>query len=193
MDFVAVVFPSPLLLDCDEEERLAEEESSSSFGGPPPRKLSIVKKPEIDFVRLQIHWRAADDFCKPEQIVHAEIHYKQHQEHAARSDAWGTEGRVESLRVFKMDADEELIKIVKNKRARFVEVRNLVPDCTYSFAVKFLYRQDVKGGGGLSRLSEKIKVKLPRAILTCGICGATLNWGLEACPQCHGDANVTAI
>ena len=93
------------------------------------------------------------------------------------------------------------MKIIKNKRARFIEIKHLTPATEYEILVSFVYTaealaQHVAQGGvlhaeqndGESATVGPLVVRTADALLQCGNCGSTLNWGIEECSaqQCRG-------
>jgi hypothetical protein len=87
---------------------------------------------------------------------------------------------------------------VKNKRARFVEISKLYPDTEYEIYTSFVYdektlKEHVEHGGvldpdhdGEGERIGPLVVTTASALLQCGSCGSTLNWGLEECSFCQG-------
>ena len=212
-------FVSPAMAEKMQEEYEAELKREEETGMLPcPKPPRLAKDPSYNSIRVRINWNPPEDFCHVEEIQHAIVKWKQmpNQHRDARDiglfdSQFATEGGyVESITIEKESSSgKKRQRVVKNKRSRFVEITDLHPNTDYEVRVSFVYKKEAvkfhKLSSGLldedhddhedeeGADSEPLKVRTGKALLQCGECGATLNWGLQACPKCEGaDASLSA-
>ena len=183
-----------------EEEDMLELELEGKL--PPPKIPRLFKDPDYNAIQIKINWSVPNDFGTKDSIKHCILKWsKTNNQHTDQHDIWSTsKARVEYIST-KTKEDKELfddnetMKIVKNKRARFVEIRNLYPATEYEFLASFVYTETalnefIEQGGKLnnknsdeSEPSDPLVVRTADALLQCSNCGSTLNWGIEECPD----------
>tara|TARA_B110000091_G_C13699504_1_gene425638 strand:- start:7 stop:912 length:906 start_codon:yes stop_codon:yes gene_type:complete len=201
-----------------EEMQVAEEEAMLDLEVdgvlPPPKLPRLFKDPDFNAIQLKINWTVPSDFGDKDSIKHCVVRWKKtNHQHSDRNDLWGhgssdlsAKGKVEYIST-KTKEDQALegrkdtMKIIKNKRARFIEIKPLTPATEYEILVSFVYTaealaQHVAQGGvlqteqndGESATVGPLVVSTADALLQCGNCGSTLNWGIEECSaqQCRG-------
>ena len=212
-------FVSPAMAERMQEEYEAELRLEEEGGMLPcPQPVRLAKQPSYDSIRVRINWQPPNDYCHAEEVKHAIVKWSQvHNQHrdprdiGLFDDQFAHEGgRVESITIEKESSSgKKRRRIVKNKRSRFVEIGDLHPNTDYEVRVSFVYDKEVVkfhklSAGNLSAEdeehgdregadSEPLLVRTGKALLQCGECGATLNWGLKNCPKCEGsDASLSA-
>jgi hypothetical protein len=212
-------FVSPAMAEKMQEEYEAElklEEEGELL--PCPQPVRLAKQPSFDSIRVRINWQPPNDYCHADEVHHAIVKWSQvHNQHrdprdiGLFDDQFAYEGgRVESITIEKESSSgKKRQRVVKNKRSRFVEIGDLHPNTDYEVRVSFVYDKDVVKFHKLSAGhlhaedaehdhlegadSEPLLVRTGKALLQCGDCGATLNWGLKKCPKCEGsDASLSA-
>ena len=175
-----------------EQQRKLDQQQDAMLGKPPaPARPRCVKK-SFDRATFQINWNPPDQYCRVDQIEAAFLswNYARKKESLHFKDK-STKMENIGVHLYKHQAEEETEKKIVNKRARNITVYNLIPGRSYEFRLRFAYNKSVnpeiynETTEGLE--SFPVEVKLPMRILSCNNCGATLLWGLEACPKCHGE------
>ena len=198
-----------------EEEAMLDLEMDGRL--PSPKLPRLAKDPDFGSVQLKINWTVPSDFGGGNSncIQHAIVRWKKTEnQHQDRNDLWSTDnatdlsskGKVEYISTKTkgdqlMEGLDKKEKIIKNKRARFVEITGLLPDTEYQIFTSFVYtpealKEHVEQGGVLNASNTTgegeqigpLVIQTADALLQCGNCGSTLNWGLEECvaKACRG-------
>ena len=199
-------------MKADEARELAKEAAGHLLPPPARPRLANDKKPSHEAAQIHINWQVPDDFCHPSQIVSAVVRWTvASATHVDRSDIFAEtdgsyanqRGRVEHIAIVDKtnvnQAHRETQRVVRNKRARFVEITGLQPDTEYDVRVSFNYSHDVLGhkdeeGNATESegaASDPLRIRTAQALLQCTGCGSTLNWGMNYCPRLscvHSDA-----
>ena len=202
-----------------EEEAMMDMEMDGKL--PAPKLPRLAKDPDYNAVQIVINWSVPADFSSlgSKSVDYAVLRWEKISQHDDHSDNWGqnglsSKGHVEYISTKKKeDREEEEIteKKIKNKRARFIEVSNLLQDTEYKFFTSFVYneatlKEHVENGGvlapndgntvvGEGDVVGPLTIRTAQALLQCGNCGSTLNWGLEQCVHkaCEGsEASMSA-
>ena len=146
-------FVSPAMAEKMQEEYEAELRLEEEAGLLPcPKPVRLAKQPSYNSFRVRVNWSPPNDFCHADEIKHAIVKWSQvnnrHRDPrdiGLFDDQFASEGgHVESITIEKNSASgRKQQRIVKNKRARFVEIGDLHPNTDYEVRVSFVYDKEV--------------------------------------------------
>ena len=139
-------FVSPAMAEKMQEEYEAELRLEEEAGLLPcPKPVRLAKQPSYNSFRVRVNWSPPNDFCHADEIKHAIVMVAGEQPTPRPSRYWlvrrpvckrGRSRREHHDREeFRFGRKQQ--RIVKNKRARFVEIGDLHPNTDYEVRVSF--------------------------------------------------------